>query len=234
MKGKLSALCVTLLALSLFGRASCIAAESDSVFDYPIADADQHGPLRALAHDLRAAGTVRADFVQTKHIAALTRPLISRGELLVSPPTGVVWKQREPFAQTFVVTGSGIRELREDGAVVDALPAGREAVEGFTRSFLAVFMTDLAALERDYQVFYRRSDEGWVLGLQPKGAGARRIIERISITGRETPHRVVIKEANGDHSEISLKTTATSAELRGEERRLLTHGSEETPVELRD
>src|SRR6266571_7811493 len=75
--------------------------------------ADAMADIRARleAHDL-----IRADFVQTRTMADLQRPLVSRGRVVVWGPGGVIWQVEQPFRATYVLRNESTIEIDAEGA----------------------------------------------------------------------------------------------------------------------
>ncbi|MEI7614125.1 MAG: outer membrane lipoprotein carrier protein LolA, partial [Betaproteobacteria bacterium] len=59
---------------------------------------------------------VRADFVQTKKMAALKRPLITSGRLVYSRQHGVLWQIEQPFRMNYILGEERIVEVGSDGS----------------------------------------------------------------------------------------------------------------------
>ncbi|MEW6269884.1 MAG: outer membrane lipoprotein carrier protein LolA [Thermodesulfobacteriota bacterium] len=146
--------------------------------------------------------SIRARFRQTKHVAMLTEPLVSEGRFLYRRPESVRWEMETPEPMVVEVDGGKLRAGPPDSvADVDAGPA------------IALFR-DLAMLftgAGDY------AGERFTLGpgklgpdsfvLTPRDPSVGRVIDAIEIAlDQQTggPRQVVIRESNGDRTEIVL------------------------------
>ena len=53
--------------------------------------------LAQISTRLEGHAVVRAEFVQSKKMTALKRPLVTRGRLLISRQSGLVWQIDQPY-----------------------------------------------------------------------------------------------------------------------------------------
>ena len=77
---------------------------------------------------LSQAEVLRADFVQSKTMAAFKKPLVTRGQLVFAPRHGVIWKIEHPLRLTYVLREDRLIEIAADGReqvkTARELPAG--------------------------------------------------------------------------------------------------------------
>ena len=202
--GALGALCVGLGA-TVHAAPTPGAPESGPAIAGPVAAAIGREELLTL---LRAVPGVTAEYREEQHIALLTAPLVSRGTMHFAPPGRLAKHQSEPAAaRTVVVDG---RLAFADAYGRDELELAKNPVVSlFVDSFLSVLAGDVEAIERAWYVGYAAETKGdpraWVLTLRPRGEAAARLVEHLSIHGREAVvTRIEIIERGGDRTVTTL------------------------------
>lgn len=201
--------------LALFLSACPVAGQEASAKD-PILEPSPSGAesIAPIGERLSRASVIRSSFVQTKRIAALTRPIVSEGTMLFVRGTGVAWRIEKPSPSTFIVTPKRIvrREEGRRDAVISA--ADRPEVRFFSEIFLSLFSGDLEALERKFSVHstYGTGGAHWRIGLKAKDRSLERYLSSILLEGGEHLERVEIREGEGDVSEIAFGDVAISTE----------------------
>lgn len=202
--GVLGALCVGLGA-TVHAAAPPVGPESGPAVAGPVAAAIGREELLTL---LRAVPGVTAEYREEQHIALLTAPLVSRGTMHFAPPGRLAKHQSEPaVARTVVADG---RLAFADAYGRDELELAKNPVVSlFVDSFLSVLAGDVEAIERAWYVGYAADTAGdpraWVLTLRPRGEAAARLVEQLSIRGREAiVTRIEIIERGGDRTVTTL------------------------------
>ncbi len=198
------------LIFVLYFLSTAIASTPD-LFQAPLAEPSQVAVFERVNARLRQQQGVTAEFIQTKYLSVLTRPLLSSGRFIFSEQRGVLWNQKSPFIQTLVISKGGIAEYLEDGTLQSAPTAGQGAVTGFSTMFLSLFSGDVTELKEQFELFFVGTDESWQIGAKPRSEDVARFVDRIAVNGGSTPERVVVWERNGDRSEIEFKSIVVGA-----------------------
>ena len=71
-------------------------------------------PGNLTAH-LKEAACIHLDFVQTRTLAALSRPLKASGSMVLAREKGVIWALKRPVALTYVMGPKGLMVVNGDG-----------------------------------------------------------------------------------------------------------------------
>ena len=66
---------------------------------------DDWSSIRAAAHDIQS---IRADFVQSKHLKILAKPLISKGFFYYQRPESIRWEYQTPIQSVLLVNAQGV------------------------------------------------------------------------------------------------------------------------------
>lgn len=198
------------LLLAAAAHAQAGADAPDPIFDTPSV------PLAStyeVAERIRKLPIVKARFVQTKQVKALTRPMISEGRFVFSRESGVYWEVEKPFPSRFVVTPEG--SLKRDGK----LSADRPEIRAFSKIFLSLFSGSLAEIGEHFEAHYAPGDR-WTIGLRARDARMGRHLSAIVLSGTNTVDAVSLFEGGGDSSRIEFESIETPESPSLEDRAL--------------
>ena len=134
---------------------------------------------------------VRAEFVQERTVASLTKPVISTGRLVFSRD-GLLWQVETPVKAEMVFSADGAAQggaaQAEMGRLVRALVAG-----------------DLRELRQTFDLEPRGDLERWTLQLRPKRLEVAQYLRGIVLGGGQHLEAIDVLEANGDRLAIRMK-----------------------------
>lgn len=151
--------------------------------------------------------TSRAEFVETKTLALLEKPIVSTGTLAYERPGRLERYTRTPFEERMVVAGDDItieipakKQKRTFGLRLNPV------LWGFIESIRATLAGDLKTLERFYWVRLSGETARWTLDLEPRDAAMSRYVQAIRLSGGTAGlERVEVFEANGDRADMRIK-----------------------------
>ena len=184
------------------------------------APAPAQGAPDALTAHLKDAALVHLDFTQTRHLAALSRPLKASGSMVLAPDKGVIWALAKPVAITYVIGPKGLLVVNPDGSQERKGARETPMVAQMGRIFQAVAQGDWQSLEGLFSVSGAGSPERWSVTLQPKPQAAP-FLKRIRLDGGRFVERIRIDEAGGDRQELAFEHQRTDAPLTPAEAKLL-------------
>ena len=158
----------------------------------------------AILHTLAAVKTSRAHFVETRHLAMLTAPVIASGTLTYTAPGHVEKQTLVPASETLTIDGDtltlvnasgtrtlGVSDVPEIGALVTAM---RGTLSG-----------DTAALCQRFDLTATGDSAHWVLLLQPRQATVQHLIQYVRITGSGLSlAEVDTLQTDGDESDMRI------------------------------
>lgn len=153
-----------------------------------------------------AALTGAHDFVQTRTLKGVSRPLVSSGT--VTPEAdGVLWTVTSPVKIVTHVTPTGITQSIEDEPAQPVGPASGNNPFISETGLIDLLKGDLSKLDTRYEVkrSVRARPEGWRLQLKPKGAALAPYISGIAVEGCQRVESIAVSQANGDMIRIDLK-----------------------------
>ena len=152
--------------------------------------------LAKIAAGLSRSAVLRAQFIQTKTVAALTRPLESSGQLVYARERGILWKIERPYRVSYLLDDVGVTELDANGVVVASAGQG-PSWQHVSRIFRALFAADLQALDHYFVATARGDPARWEIALAPRPA-LKRIFQNVQVRGGRFVDQVSFAETNGD------------------------------------
>lgn len=167
---------------------------------------------------------LQASFVETKTLALLKAPLVSRGVLYYLPPGYLVRTMETPSASTVRI---GPERLQvEDAAGQQTFDLrSRPDIKTFVESFVHVMAGNYDALAAVYTLDYTpppTPDEMWSLVLVPRKPPLSELVERLEVRGRgQQVATIRILERRGDRTEIEILDATPNRTFSARERRTI-------------
>lgn len=154
---------------------------------------------------LAAVPARRAQFVETKTIAALSRPISSTGTLVYRRPSYFAKITAPPHAEQLVVDGDRLwlADGNQASQVIEL--ESRPELRALVDAIRGTLSGDLTLLRRWYQVAMTGPLAAWRLTLTPNDPAIASLIRRIVIDGTgATPRTIRTVQANGDESRMLI------------------------------
>ncbi len=143
---------------------------------------------------------VVAEFVETKHLALLDAPLITRGKLYFIPPRRLARHTEAPGKSTLIIDGDRLIFSDETGEQRLDL-ASNPIARVFVDNFIVLFNGDRKGLERRYETKFAIEGEDWSLDLRPKHAPLNEAISAVRMVGNGAGMRkMTMTESGGDRT----------------------------------
>ena len=176
-------------------------------------------PGKLTAH-LKEAACIHVDFVQTRNLAALSRPLKASGSMVLARDKGVIWALKRPVALTYVMGPKGLMVVNPDGSRDRKTAKEAPMVAQMSQVFQSVAQGDWHALEQFFTVSAEGRTEHWEVSLLPKPQTAA-FVKRIRLDGGRFIDRIRVDEAAGDSTELVFQHQTLDAPLTAAETSLL-------------
>lgn len=169
--------------------------------------------LAEIEQQLDPAPVLKADFHQQQHLAMLSRPLVSTGNLLLIKGHGLQWQMETPFTSNLkLIDGT----LYSNGQA-DNLPGGG----AFSRRLMMVLSGDFSALESVFTIQAKGQPGDWTLTLEPRNRALKKVLQSLSVSGGRSPEQFRLNYPNGDYSVTTLSHIQLTAEPTADEERRL-------------
>ncbi len=166
------------------------------------ADLDKQVLMQLLASVERAS----ARFVETRHSALLTAPLVSRGTLLYERPGRLEKQVSFPYDERIVLErGQMTIDNRTRGRKMTIAIASAPGIAGLVESIRATRAGDLGALERFYKVEVGGSRGEWWLRLRPHDRELAEYVNAVTVKGAGPRiERIEVDERSGDRTVMKI------------------------------
>jgi outer membrane lipoprotein-sorting protein len=161
----------------------------------------------------RAVRGLRADFRQTKQVALLREPLVSTGRLEYRAPDRVRWEVVSPEPLVVEIDGGAMR-AGEPGKVEEVGEPGAAAA---FRDLGTIFFARGHEATKRFAIEAGPGGPG-SFALVPLEPSLRRAIAAVELTvdsATGVPRRAVLREVNGDRTEIELEVREVDREAPG-------------------
>ena len=164
------------------------------------------------------AEVIRADFEQTKQMAVLKRPLVTRGRLVFSRRDGVLWLIETPYRIGYVLSETKIVEIAADGTrrVREAKETPGLAQVG--RVFRAMLGANPDALREYFDVGVDGDTSHWRLSLTPRQPQLAQYLGGMALEGSRFVDQIRIDERRGDTTRIVFSRMQEDRALNESER----------------
>ena len=184
---------------------------SNAVSAFTVSDLQEH---------LGNTAFVRGDFTQTKELAMLNDPLISKGIFVRHETKGLLWQQMSPFSVILILSDKQVIQ-KIQGQKKEVLLAKENPLPFyFSTLFLDLFTGNTRALSSQFSMQLKGHEKAWSLTLTPKKSPLNKVFKYIVLSGAEQIQHFILQEQRGDKTRIDFKNvTKTPALLTQEEHR---------------
>jgi hypothetical protein len=160
--------------------------------------------LEEVQRQLTLAPVIRGEFLQTRKLAQIKKPLIAQGRFLVVANLGVIWENTRPFTQTTRLTRDEIVQTDGEKTLMKISADKEPAVRIINGILFSVFSGDLAALSRTFDYTGKAENKSWQLRFVPKDKNLARLIRELRLEGAAAIASVEMESAAGDVTRIEF------------------------------
>jgi outer membrane lipoprotein-sorting protein len=166
----------------------------------------QSWDLEALMQSMAQVPSSQARFVETRHVALLTRPLELKGSLSYERPHRLSKHVESPVDEILSVDGDALTLVNKTKGEQRVVSLREQPAAGaLVASVRATLAGDLAELERHYQAGLTGARAAWSLRLVPRDPQVRRFLEAITLAGADARLlRIETLETSGDRSLMTI------------------------------
>jgi hypothetical protein len=180
--------------------------------------------LQEIRAHLEVPAVLRAEFSQTRRIAALKHPLLSKGRLVLSKQDGIVWQVEQPHSVTYALRRNGILEVTAGGVEIFKEENDSPAMRRILTLVRTLSTGDPDTVTSMFNVESQSGGARWQLTLVPRSGPLAQRMRAIQANGTTYLDSVSIIESNGDSTLIEFRNHRESPPPSAEERRLLLGG----------
>lgn len=149
--------------------------------------------IQQIRQHLKPATPFRSTFREERHIAALTAPLESEGEMRCLPQKGIVWRVTRPIERTTIITPSGLTIFSGTGE--------QEKISdraNISSALLSLMGGSVEETAENFTITTSGSVNAWSITLTPKDTLVAEIVSGIVVRGTDRPEALEVQHANGD------------------------------------
>jgi hypothetical protein len=177
--------------------------------------------LSLIVGQLSDSAVVRGDFVQEKQIAVLSRPIVSRGRVIVSRRDGLIWQIEAPLRMSIAFSDSRIIETDAAGNRRVHNDSDNRIQAEVGRVFHGLLAADLDILDRYFNLQTSGDVHHWRIDLTPRSVGLGKFIKTLQLSGGRNIETIRVEEPNSDTTLIRLLDVSTADSLSADEQALL-------------
>jgi hypothetical protein len=171
----------------------------------PVVRADDADTLTRIGAQIEKNAVVRAEFTQTKQMAALKRPLATTGRLVYSRRHGVLWQIDQPYRMSYVLGEERIVEIAADGTRRERSLRDVPGLAQVGRIFRAMLGANAVALREIFEVGVQGDPAKWEIELMPRQAQLAQFLTGLRLSGGHFIEAIRIDEEGGDLTEIRFR-----------------------------
>lgn len=167
---------------------------------------------------LEAHPELKMEFIQTRTIVGLAKPIVTRGRAFFWHKQGVLWQVEQPYRAGYVVGQDMIAEIAADGTRTVRTERDIPAAARISRTVRAAIGSDPATLNNWFDTEARWDGTRWQLTLTPRQAQLARQVKSIRLSGAEFLDEVRIDAVNGDETRVEFRNHKPGAPTEQERR----------------
>ncbi len=190
--------------------AACLVAVS-MLLPVSLARGDDAALLAGIQKQLQAQLATSFSFEQQRHLAVLTRPVVSSGRLEFSEDKGLCWNIRKPYTTTLLVNDAGIYQVQAGQANQQLMASGNPVFETFANVYMALFKGEMGKLGQAFALQPQRDGDNWSIRLVPLPDSPLVWLQQIEISQQGGVNQLSLQEKNGDHTDIRFEPVVASA-----------------------
>jgi outer membrane lipoprotein-sorting protein len=172
------------------------------------------GTLEGIRSGAEKITSLRADFVQEKHLKMLVRPLVSKGLFYYRAPDSIRWEYRSPVRSILMVKSGQVKRYVEttDGLTEDRSAALKPVMQ-FVFQEISLWITGQFD---DDPVFNVSLENNRRVLLIPKDDSFSAMIERIELVFSERPgiiDSIIIYEGGDSYSRFKFTNVTVNGRI---------------------
>lgn len=195
-------LCLAFALISLPLKAETLAAPG--AYQTLFSQSADTAQLVALSQKLNLGETVRGQFVQSRQLKVLKKPLISQGQFIFDQTQGLIWQQIKPFESLLILKDKQLIQRDSQGRVqiskADASASAAVMGDLLPSLVRAMLGGDISGLSENFELHFliteKLSPDGqWQLGLTPKDPLMKKAIANMVLEGSDVLQSLVLLSA---------------------------------------
>lgn len=154
-------------------------------------------------------------FVEVRFSPLLREPIVVSGELAYLGPLDLDRTVTMPYGERTAIRGDFVTVERDGEAPRSFALKRAPELKGLLSGFSGLLSGDATAIERDFDLVARGTDDAWTLQLTPSDRATRRRLERIVVTGAASQPRCLAVLNAPDAATVMLLGDSSDAPRSG-------------------
>jgi outer membrane lipoprotein-sorting protein len=201
------------LCLSWIPASSASAGSEEASETRP----DVEEVLSRLEDRISGTQTVKADFIQEKHLAVLEEPLVLKGTIFMQTPDHFSWIVREPLRYSMVIRGEVVHQWDEDTQRIQKMSLSKNPVFKTAIRQLRDWLSGAyGSMLGEYEVTVL-DEEPISLEFVPRDTAlTREVIDRVTVVFDRDEHyirQIQILEKRGDRTVLTFVNTLLNSPI---------------------
>lgn len=159
---------------------------------------------------------IHSEFTQTRKLAALKRPVVSKGKVVVAGRKGIVWQIEQPYRAIYIITSETITEVDQDGHRKAGQAEQTQQFRHVTKLISSLLELNEINLSDNFSILASGDIDQWTVSLVARDALAK-FIAHITMRGGSFVDQVTIEETSGDSSQIQFHAARKGEPLSSRE-----------------
>lgn len=168
-------------------------------------NAGPDGAIKEITASLQSVKTLKAEFIQERHLAIFMDVLSSRGVFYFEMPGKLRWEVTEPFSSILIFNGGYVAKFNRENGAYSRMKLGMEDVlQEVLNQILAIMHGDFEKIHKVYGISVIPGNDRRLI-LKPLSAGLAKVIKDMELSiDHNTNHvtKIVIHEPHDDYIEI--------------------------------
>lgn len=156
---------------------------------------------------------IAGQFVQTRQLQGLPRPITSSGNFIFWRQHGLYWETLQPFYQATTFTADEvITWLAPEGPAQQA--PSRDPVQKYVnRILLSVFGADMSMIDKLFSSQWQTDGDNWSVALTPANAAVEKAIAHAHLSGAQYLQQLQVTSRSGDVSTMVFDQVQAPTQL---------------------
>lgn len=196
---------LSLILAATFFSVGVPAAHAAGITAKAASNASADEVIKEISSSLQSVKTLKAEFVQERHLAIFMDVLSSRGVFYFGMPGKLRWEITDPFSSILIFNGGYVAKFNlENGSYVRMKLGMEDVLQEVLNQILAIMHGDFEKVHKVYGISVIPGKERRLV-LKPLSAGLAKVIKDMELSiDRATNHvtKIVIHEPHDDYIEI--------------------------------
>ena len=162
--------------------------------------------------------TLESDFVQEKNLSILSNKIVSKGNFCFQKENNIRWEYHQPYKYLIIIS-KGQMYIKEEKNEKRYDIQSNKIFEEMNKFISGCIQGDILKNEKEYNASYFEDPGSYIVGLVPKAASMREMLQEVRIWFNRndfTVTRIIMTEPGGDYTAIDFMNKKLNVEIPAE------------------